>query len=660
MTTSITLRATKGTPLTHNEVDANFTNLKTTADAAASDASQGLNTKANASAVGIASGDANMGTYTGTTIPDNETAKQNLQSLETAVETKANASAVGVTASAANMGTYTGSVIPDSQTAKQNIQSLETELELKNTALGIALGASNLGTFTGSIISDNTNVKTALQETETAVELRPTSATLAASGGSALVGYIQEGTGATASTIQAALRASRISLGLIGLLSDGTAQSPTAAQALIDWCAANSRVLTVPKGTFKFTGSLSLPDYLTIEGEDPLYSIIQASATTFPVFVNTTATTPRDVTIKRLQIKSGSYGIDLTASSAQSNWQLEDVLFLDNLTAGIRCNQMFILNSFTRVIFDSTNKGIICSAANANLNTFHDCEFKELANSAIEFLGGSEANTWFGCRFEARSQASDAGNNTISLQAGKCNKFIGCYFEDVFKSILNETGSTNTTEFNSCRFSGQENTGSGFQAETFTSNGIVAFSNCQFAISGGSNGAANMMLIGSNTGLNTRLSNIYHHNDFSRIAISTKSVAWASGVAEDLFTFTRTNTTASADNRSSMSGVLRVTCQGRLVDGTRFWITQTRPVLVIGTANDTMSIVLGTTVLTESNAPAATCVIAEKAGSTTTSLTVLATPTVANFDAGEISAYLDVHPVRSTGYPELSVSPVAA
>ena len=165
MTTSITLRSVKGTPLTHNEVDDNFTNLKTTADAAAADASTAVNAKANASAVGITSGASNMGTYTGSTIPDNETAKQNIQSLETAVETKANASAVGVSSSAANMGTYTGSTISDNQTAKQNIQELET-----------------------------------------ATEARPTSATLAASGGSSLIGFIQSGTGAVARTVQAKLR----------------------------------------------------------------------------------------------------------------------------------------------------------------------------------------------------------------------------------------------------------------------------------------------------------------------------------------------------------------------------------------------------------------------------------------------------------------------
>ncbi len=143
--TDITLRATKGTPLTHAEVDANFTNLKTTADAADTNASQAINQKANATSVGVAAGAANMGTYTGTTIPDSETAKQNLQSLETAVETKANATALGVTASAANMGTFTGTTIADNQTAKVGIQSLETAVELRTTIADLASASSSKG-----------------------------------------------------------------------------------------------------------------------------------------------------------------------------------------------------------------------------------------------------------------------------------------------------------------------------------------------------------------------------------------------------------------------------------------------------------------------------------------------------------------------------------
>lgn len=54
MPTSITLRATKGSALTHNEVDDNFSNLKTTADAALPTASLGTNV-ATALAVNVGS-----------------------------------------------------------------------------------------------------------------------------------------------------------------------------------------------------------------------------------------------------------------------------------------------------------------------------------------------------------------------------------------------------------------------------------------------------------------------------------------------------------------------------------------------------------------------------------------------------------------------------
>jgi len=87
MTTTIVTRAAKGAPLTYTELDANFTNLKSTADAAF-DATIALGGKANASALGVADSATNMGTFTGSTIPDNQTAKQNLQALETSLETK--------------------------------------------------------------------------------------------------------------------------------------------------------------------------------------------------------------------------------------------------------------------------------------------------------------------------------------------------------------------------------------------------------------------------------------------------------------------------------------------------------------------------------------------------------------------------------------------
>jgi len=139
--TDITLRSVKGAPLTHDEVDNNFSNLKETADAAYA-AVAGVGGKANAAALGVSDNAVDMGTFSGALISDNVTAKVALQELESAIEsgaasatTKANASAVGISASATDLGTFTGSIIPDAQNVKQALQALETATAGKEPTL---------------------------------------------------------------------------------------------------------------------------------------------------------------------------------------------------------------------------------------------------------------------------------------------------------------------------------------------------------------------------------------------------------------------------------------------------------------------------------------------------------------------------------------------
>lgn len=94
---------------------------------------------------GVAAGEPDLGTFTGSTIPDDSDIKEALQALETSVETKAASSVVseidqnvddlislsGVAENSVNLGTFTGSTIPDSQTIKQALQALETSVETK-------------------------------------------------------------------------------------------------------------------------------------------------------------------------------------------------------------------------------------------------------------------------------------------------------------------------------------------------------------------------------------------------------------------------------------------------------------------------------------------------------------------------------------------------
>ena len=149
-------------------------------------------------ALGLSSGDSHFGTFTGSTIADNRKAKQALQDLETALETKTSATQAslhvdhiitlsGVAQASDDLGTFTGSTIADNETIKGALQDLETELETKTgatqaslhvdhiiTLSGVAQASDNLGTFTGATIADNETIKGALQELETALELNAT------------------------------------------------------------------------------------------------------------------------------------------------------------------------------------------------------------------------------------------------------------------------------------------------------------------------------------------------------------------------------------------------------------------------------------------------------------------------------------------------------
>lgn len=153
--------------------------------------------------LGVADGSTHMGTYTGTTITDNQTIKQNLQEVETAIEAripKALTSGYMLVGNISNVATgvaisgdlyvsNTGvAVVISATTSTAGKVELATNTETTTgsdtarattpagvnayfTALvGNASGVQHLGTFTGTTIPDNSTVKAALQALETKAE----------------------------------------------------------------------------------------------------------------------------------------------------------------------------------------------------------------------------------------------------------------------------------------------------------------------------------------------------------------------------------------------------------------------------------------------------------------------------------------------------------
>ena len=168
-----------------------------------------------ATLTGVAKDDTDLGTFSGSTIPDSRTVKAALQEVETALEeVDANANDL-ISLSGVDENTtvfsptggdadFTGTTLSGSDlTVKSALQALGTKADanaaantseataraaadttLTNnlaetdantddlvTLSGVAENSVNLGTFTGSTIADNQTVKAALQALETACEL---------------------------------------------------------------------------------------------------------------------------------------------------------------------------------------------------------------------------------------------------------------------------------------------------------------------------------------------------------------------------------------------------------------------------------------------------------------------------------------------------------
>jgi hypothetical protein len=134
-------------------------------------------------------------------------------------------------------------------------------------------------------------------------------ADLSESGGSALVGFIQTGTGATATTVQARLRET-ISVKDFGAVGDGTTDDKAAVQAAIDACS--NKTLVFPPGTYLISGATGLtisnPIYIKFDGNAKL------------LFNNNNATyiqtVANNVSIENIWIDGGSTSWTRTGNAA--------------------------------------------------------------------------------------------------------------------------------------------------------------------------------------------------------------------------------------------------------------------------------------------------------------------------------------------------------
>ena len=126
-----------------------------------------------------------LGTFTGSTIDNNQSIKAALQALETALEaeTANRATAIsdlvdGAPAVLDTLNELAAAINDDANfvtTITNLINDNETHIDNVATLTGVAKDSANLGTFTGGTITDSSTIKAALQLLETAVETKAAS-----------------------------------------------------------------------------------------------------------------------------------------------------------------------------------------------------------------------------------------------------------------------------------------------------------------------------------------------------------------------------------------------------------------------------------------------------------------------------------------------------
>ena len=298
-----------------------------------------------------------LGTFTGTTIDNNQSIKAALQALETALETESSNRATAISnlvdGAPALLDTLNelAAAINDDENFVTTITNLidANEVHIDNVVslTGVSKDAANLGTFTGSTIADSATVKAALQALETAVETKATSAVVTEVDANvddliSLTGIAENVTGLGTFT------GSTISDG--STIKDALQDLETAAEAAASGSAVADRTKTI-------TGDADTTHYVTFVADD------NSTATAETVFTDGGITYNPSTNL--LTLGTGNLttlqlgGVAVTSTAAELN-------ILDGVTA--TAAELNVLDGITSTVAElNILDGVTSTAAELNI-----------------------------------------------------------------------------------------------------------------------------------------------------------------------------------------------------------------------------------------------------------------------------------------------------
>ena len=286
-------------------------------------------------------------------------------------------------------------------------------------------------------------------------------AALAASSGSSLVGFIQSGSGAVATTVQTKLRES-VSVLDFGAVSGGVTATNTAAfQAAL----ATGKDVFVPEGTYDINATL-------VVGNQRLFGIgighskITTSAALTSMLHFPSTATVSGATVELLELIGNNvalYGILYEPSTSSRN------KFADLYVSGFTQTAIYIKNSIycwmERVSTLGGIYGLYCD--NSASSTFYSCIFANATGAPIFVGNASSSNTFYKC--VAYNDPTYPAPAILIIDYAFSNSFVDCEFEpqgagNVTSTVIlrdsNGVGPFYCTDnsFSRCRFVGLANT----------------------------------------------------------------------------------------------------------------------------------------------------------------------------------------------------------
>ena len=332
-----------------------------------------------------------LGTFSGTTIDNNQSIKAALQALETAIETEASSRATAISdlvdGAPALLDTLNelAAAINDDENFVTTITNLidanETHIDNVATLTGVAKDSANLGTFTGSTIADSSTLKAAIQALETALELKAATSVVTEIDGNVddlitLSGVAENASGLgtfTGSTISDA-----------STIKDALQDLETAVEGAQAGSAVADRTKTI-------TGDADTSHYITFVADD------NSTATAETVFTDAGVTyNPASnlLTVGSLDVSSPRIGgVVVTSTAAEINLldgvtaTTAELNTLDGVTA--TASEINLLDGLTATTAElNTLDGITSTATELNL-----LDGATVTTAEINLLDGVTATT---------------------------------------------------------------------------------------------------------------------------------------------------------------------------------------------------------------------------------------------------------------------------